>query len=204
MLSPQPDGRIFGELTLSLCDDNLGSAAAYIRKHEVSDAAYHLAYDGQGASLADSPQLIPVNLVRLHRSPALMGHYMVDSFPVHDDSNPSERFVSSGRQFIPLTGYEELEPDDVLGTASFQLLRVSLEALTLHDVPADVSALAESTTTPASQTALPHSTTLDPSDEPSPELRHRLDHSQRESFFRLWNTVPPHIRLIDFALDAAG
>ena len=27
-LSPQPDGRIFGELTLSLCDDNLGSAAA--------------------------------------------------------------------------------------------------------------------------------------------------------------------------------
>ena len=29
-LSAQPDGRIFGELTLSLCDDNLGSAAAYI------------------------------------------------------------------------------------------------------------------------------------------------------------------------------
>ena len=29
-LSPQPDGRIFGELTLSLCDDNLGSAAACI------------------------------------------------------------------------------------------------------------------------------------------------------------------------------
>ena len=41
-LSPQPDGRIFGELTLSLCDDNLSSAAAYIRNHEVSDAVYHL------------------------------------------------------------------------------------------------------------------------------------------------------------------
>ena len=27
-LSPEPDGRIFGELTLSLCDDNLGSSAA--------------------------------------------------------------------------------------------------------------------------------------------------------------------------------
>ena len=26
----------------------------------------------------------------------------------------------------------------------------------------------------------------------------------RESFFRLWNTVPPHIRRIDFTLDAAG
>ena len=82
----QPDGRIFGELTLSLCDDNLGSAAAYIRirNHEVSDSAYHLVYDGQGVSLTDSPQLIPVNLVRLDGSPALTGHYMVDLLPVHD------------------------------------------------------------------------------------------------------------------------
>ena len=95
-LSPQPDGRIFGELTLSLCDDNLSSAAAYIRNHEVSDAAYHLVYDGHGVSLTDSPQLIPVNLVRLDGSPALTGHYMVNLLPVHDDSNPSEHFVSSG------------------------------------------------------------------------------------------------------------
>ena len=201
-LSPRPDGRMFGELTLSLCDDHLSSADAYIRNHEVSDAAYHLFYDGQGVPLTDSPQLIPVNLVRLDGSPALTGHYMVDLFPVHD-SDPSERFVSSGRQLIPL-GYQELEPGDVLGTASSPLLRVPLEALTLHDVTADVSALAESPTAPASQTALLHSTTPDPPDEPSPELLHRLDHSQRESFFRLWNTAPPHIRRIDFALDAAG
>ena len=45
-LSPQPDGRIFGELTFSACDDHLSSAAAYIHNHEVSDAAYHLVYDG--------------------------------------------------------------------------------------------------------------------------------------------------------------
>ena len=203
-LSPQTAGRIFGELTISLCDDNLGSAAAYIRNHEISDAAYHLVYDGQGVSFNDSPQLIPVNLACLDGSPALTGHYMVDLLPVHDDSNPSERFVSSGQQSIPLTGYQELEPGDVLGTASLPLLRVPLEALTLQDVPADVSALAESPTTPASQTALPHSTTPDPSDETPPELLHRLDHSQRESFFRLWNIVRPHIRRIDFALDAAG
>ena len=95
-LSPQPDGRVFSELTLSLCDDNLVSAAAYIRNHEVSDAAYHLVYDGQDVSLNDSPQLIPVNLVRLDGSPALTGHYMVDLLPVHDDSNPSESFVSLG------------------------------------------------------------------------------------------------------------
>ena len=130
---------------------------------------------------------------------------MVDLLPVHDDSKPSERFVSSGRQSILLTGYQELEPGDVLATASSPLLRVPLEVLTLHDVPAGVSAIAESPTTPASQTALPHSTTPDPSDEPPPlELLHRLDHSQRESFFRLWNTVPLHIRRIGFALDAAG
>ena len=117
-LSPQPDGRILGELTLSLCDDNLGSAAAYIRNRESSDAVCHLVYDGLGVSLTDSPQLIPVNLVRLDGSPALTGHYMVDLLPAHDDSNSSERFVSSGRQLIPLTGYQDLEPGDVLGTVS--------------------------------------------------------------------------------------
>ena len=171
-LSPQPDGRTFGELTLSLCDDNPGSAATYIRNHEVSDAACHLVYAGRDVSLTDSRQLIPVNLVRLDGFPALTGHYMVNLLPVHDDSNPSERFVSSGRQSIPLTGYQELEPGDVLGTASSPLLRVPLEALTLHDVPANVSALTESPTTPASQTALPHSTTPDPPDEPPPPNSH--------------------------------
>ena len=155
-LPPQPDGRVFGELTLShICDNNNGSAAAYIRNCETSNAAYHLVYDGLGVSLDDSPQLIPVNLVRLDGSPALTGHYMVDMLPVHDDSDPSERFVSSGRQSIPLTGCQELEPGDVLGTASSPLLRVPLEALTLHDAPTDVSTVAESPSTPAPQTALP-------------------------------------------------
>ena len=87
-LSPQPDGHTFGELTLSLCDDNLGSAAAYIRNRESSDAAYHLVYDGLGVSLTDSPQLISLNLVRLDGSPALTGHNMVDLLPAHDGSNP--------------------------------------------------------------------------------------------------------------------
>ena len=54
-LSPQPDGRIFGELILSLCDDNLGSAAAYIRNREASNTAYHLVYDGLSVSLTNSP-----------------------------------------------------------------------------------------------------------------------------------------------------
>ena len=125
-LSPQPDGRIFGELTLSLCDANLGSAAAYIRNRESSDAVYHLIYDGLGVSLTDSPQLLAVNLVCLDGFPDLTGHYMVDLPPAHDNSDPSEQFVSSGRQLIPLTGHQDLEPDDVLGTASSPLLRVPL------------------------------------------------------------------------------
>ena len=203
-LSPQPGGRIFGELTLSLCDDNLGNAAAYIRNRETSNAAYHLVYDSLVVSLTDSPQLIPVNLVRFDGSPALSGHYMVDLLPVHDDSNLSGRFVPSGRELIPLTGYQDLEPGDALGTASSPLIRVPLEALTLYDVPADVSALAESSIASASQTAPPPNTALDSPDEPPPELLHRLDHNQREYSFRHWNTIPPHIRRIDFALYAAG
>ena len=200
-ISPQPDGRIFGELTLSIGYDNLGSAAAYIRDRASSDAVYHLVYDGLGVSLNDFPQLIPVNLVRRDGSPALTGHYMIDLPPTPDSSDPSERFVSSGRQLIPLTGYHDLEPGDVLGTASSPLFRVPLEALTLHNVPADVSALAESPTTPPSPSL---TTASDFPDEPPPELLNRLDHNQRESFLRLWNTVPPHIRRIDFALDAPG
>ena len=203
--SLQPDGRIFGELTLSLCDDNLGSAAAYIRDRESSDAVYHLVYDGVGVSLTDSPQLIPVKLFRLDGSFALTGHYMVDLLPAHDNSNPSERFVSSGRQLIPLTGYQDLGPGVILGTASSPLLRVPLETLTPHNVPADGSALTESPTTPSLQTAPSLTTALDSPDEPPlHELLHRLDHNQRESFFRLWNPVPPHIRRIDFVVDAAG
>ena len=128
---------------------------------------------------------------------------MVDLLPAHADSVPSERFVSSGRQLIPLTGYQDLESNDVLGTASSSLLFVPLTTLTPSASPADVSALAESSTTPASQPA-PPPITSDPPDEPPPELLHRLDYRQRESFLRLWNTVPPHIRRIDFALNAAG
>ena len=201
-LPPHPDGRTFGELTLSPSGDNLGSAAAYIRNHEAPVNAYHLVYDGLGVSLTESPQLIPVNLVRLDGSPALTGHYMVGIPPVNADSNPLERFVSSGRQLIPLTVYQDLEPGDILGTASSPFLLVPLEVLSLHDALAAVSALAESPTSP--QPGPPPHITSDSPDAPPPELLDRLDSSQRKSFLRLWHTVPPRIRRIDFALDAAG
>ena len=129
---------------------------------------------------------------------------MVDLPPAHDDSDPSERSVSSGRQLIPLTGYQNLEPVDVLGTASSPLFRVPLKALTLDNVPTDVSALTESPTNPASQTAPSLTPATDSPDEPPAELLHRLNHNQREPFLPLWDTVPPHICRMDFALDAPG
>lgn len=43
----QPDGRAFREVALShICDQALGSAAAYVLNYEASDVAYHFVYDG--------------------------------------------------------------------------------------------------------------------------------------------------------------
>ena len=203
-LTPTPDGRLFGELTLShTFGDARNSAAAYVHSHGATDTTYHLVYDGPGVSLNIMPQLVPVHLIRLDGSPALTGHYMVNMITTHDYQDPSEHFVGSGRQTIPLTGYRDLEPGDILGTASAPLLRVPLEALAQHDVPINVTPVAESLlpSTPLTETT---NATPDPPDEPPPELLHRLDDDQRTAFLRLWNTVPPHIRQIDFALDAPG
>ena len=136
-----------------------------------------------------------MNLTRLNGSLALTGHYMVDITTTHDDQYPSEQFVASGRQTIPLTGNRDLEHGDILGTASAPLLCVPLKALVQHNGLSDVTAVSEAPAT----NAAPHT-----SEHPSTELLHRLDDDQHESFFRLWNTVPHHIRQIDFALDAPG
>ena len=203
-LAPTHDGRIFGELTLShTFSDADNSAAAYIHSCETLDAAHHLIYDGQGMTLTTAPQLVRVNLVRLDESPALTGHYMVDTFTIHDGQGPIEHFVASGRQTIPLTGLRDLEPGDILGTASHPLLRVPLEILEPYDKQHEVTTITEPTftlTTPSTAA----NTTPDASGAPSAELLHRLDDVQRESFLSLWNMVPSHILQIDFALDAPG
>ena len=156
---------------------------------------HQLRYDGPGMSLTLSPQLVPVNLTRLNGHPALTGHYMVDIATSHDDQYPSEHFVASGRQTIPLTGNRDLEHGDLLGTASAPLLRVPLKALIQHNEQSDVTAVSEAIAANAAPTA---------SDQPPSKLLHRLDVDQREALFRLWSTVPHHMRQIDFALDAPG
>ena len=120
--------------------------------------------------------------------------------PTHDGQDPSEHFVGLGRQTILLMGCRDLEPGDILGTASVPLLRVPLEALAPYDAHNDVTPLAESPL-PSAPPSLAINATPDTLEEPSRLLR-RLDDDQREPFLRLWNMVPSHIRWIDFALDA--
>ena len=105
-------------------------------------------------SLDTTPQLTPVNLVRLDRFPALIGHYM----------EATEFFLSSGRQNIPLSGYRELKPRDILGTASSPLLRVPLESLANHDSRNDVFTVAAK---PDTAPTTPNADNPDPHDEPS-------------------------------------
>ena len=93
--APTHDGCIFGELTLSHTFSNAhNSAAAYIHRGETLDAAHHLIYDGQRMTLTTAPQLVPVKLVRLDGSPALTGHYMVDTATTYDGKGPFEHFVA--------------------------------------------------------------------------------------------------------------
>ena len=165
-LAPTNDGRIFGELTLSHTFDNAhNSAVAYIHSCEAPDAAHHLVYDGPGMSLTNARQLVPVNLVRLDGSSALTGHYMVDIATTHDGQDPLEHFVASSRQTIPLTGHEDLEPGDIIGTTSHTLLRVPLEALAPHDAHHDATTITE-TRVPLAPSSFAANVTPDTSDEP--------------------------------------
>ena len=155
-----------------------------MHSHGAPDTAYHLVYDEPGVSLNITLQLIPVHLIRLDGSPALTGHYMVNMNTTHDYQDPSEHFVGSGRQTIPLAGYRDLEPGDILGTASAPLLRVPLEALAQHDAPVNVTTIAESVS-PATPLTEITNAKPDPSDESSPGLLQRLDDDQRTAFLRL-------------------
>ena len=58
-LTPTPDSRLFGELTLShTFGDACNSAAAYVHSNGAPDTAYHLVHDGPGVSLNITPQLV--------------------------------------------------------------------------------------------------------------------------------------------------
>ena len=84
-----------------------------------------------GCDFNCSPQLAPGHLVRLDGSPALTGLDMVDTIPAYDGGpNPSSCSVFSCLQTTPMTGYKDLEPEDISGTVSSSLPRVPFEAPT--------------------------------------------------------------------------
>ena len=152
-------------------------------------------------SLNSAPQRVPVSLIRLDGSVALIGHYIVDMISTRDGQYPSEHFVGSSRQIILLSGYRDLEPGDILSTASVALLRVPLEALVTHDARNNVTAVVVSPM-PSAAPSLAINAPPDTLDEHPSKLLRRLNNAQRKSFFHLWKTVPSHIRRTDFALDA--
>ena len=125
-------------------------------------------------SLTTTPQLVPVNLVRLNGSPALTGHYMMDIATTHNGQDPLGYFVASGQQSIPLTGHRDLEPEDILGAASHPLLRVPFETLPPNGIQHDVTTIAESPVTLAPPSTATN-VTPEASDDPPTGLLHRLD-----------------------------
>ena len=79
----------------------------------------------------------------LNGSPTLTGLYMVDMIPAYGSSNPLDLFVASSQQMIPLTKYRDLEPGDILGTASLPILRILLDILIPDDAQVDIAPVAE-------------------------------------------------------------
>jgi len=75
-------------------------------------------------SLNNTPQRVSVKLVPLDGSPVYTSHYSVDMLLFDDGSEIPERFVSSDRQSIPLSGCREHKPGDILSPASSTPLRV--------------------------------------------------------------------------------
>ena len=120
-LPPRPfDNRVLGELTLS--HHATAGIAAYAVDPAPSNGAFHVRYGGTtGVTLSDEPQLLAVNLVHNNGSPALTGHYLVDTLPQPDILTGQKQFVASGRQVLPLLGVAELEPSDLVGVADAPL-----------------------------------------------------------------------------------
>ena len=141
-----------------------------------------------------------MSLIRLDGSVALTGHYIVDIISTHDGHNPSEHFVGSSRQIIPLSRYRDLEPGDILGTASAPLVHAPLEEFVPHDANNDDTLVVVSHMSSAAP-SLAINASPDTLDEHPSELLRRFNDAQRKSIFHLWRAVPFHVRRIDFALD---
>eukprot|EP00752_Nemacystus_decipiens_P002032 g1947.t1 len=230
---PTPPGRhhrVKGEYTFNHHDPR--GAEAYITNPAAQADRFHLRYSGNiGVSLSDTHQLLEVNLVRADGAPALRGQYLVEMDP---NMMPTEEvFVSNGRQSIPVAGCAEIEPGTILGYASAPLLRVPLDSVeddpgsaphhssvpgpVIHgdDVahepgapPATcedpfVHAVSGAAASPSRPSPPKPPPTKGPTTPPAALLT-RLTDQQRDSFVKLWDKIPPHLRAITFDLHGEG
>eukprot|EP00752_Nemacystus_decipiens_P012512 g11082.t1 len=230
---PTPPGRhhrVKGEYTFNHHDPR--GAEAYITDPAAQADQFQLRYSGNiGVSLSDTHQLLEVNLVRADGAPALRGQYLVEMDP---NMTPTEEvFVSNGRQSIPVAGCAEIEPGTILGYASAPLLRVPLDSVEEDPVSAPHHSSVPGPVIPGDDVAhepgAPPATCEDPfvhavsgaaasPSRPSPPkppptkgpttppaaLLTRLTDQQRDSFVKLWDKIPPHLRAITFDLHGEG
>ena len=201
-----PDTRLMGELSLHLHPPHPG-ASAYLPDPSASGENFHLRYTGTlGISLSSEPQSLPVTLVRRNGSPALTGHYLIEVSPRIGLPDSTVLFVSDGHQHLPITGTAELDPGDLIGTASAPLTPVPLTSLAPSRVDNGVATVTDTTST--STNVVPSDTSpLRPeqdSDTPPSNLIARFSDQQRTHFSRLWRRLPPHMRHIHFDLHGPG
>ena len=197
---PRPfDRRVFWELTLS--HHAPAGASAFVPDPFASGGGFHLRYNGANrVTLADEPQLLAVNLVRINGLPALTGHYLVEMLPRPDFLLAEEHFAASGRQILPISGATDLEPDDLLGVAHAPLMHAPIAVFqSTNSAPAvspstnalEVAAISEPSLAEAAATA-----------SPSPALLERLTPEQRVSFLCVLHRLPRHLRDITFELHS--
>ena len=140
-----------------------------------------------------------------------------------------EHFVSNGCERVPLAGISFLQPGDALGMAPARLLQVPLSAIPHGDLSDDPQAAAASSQSAVCDTSVSsppsaksvvynlheRSATTGgngtvpvaaaPSQAlPPSALLERLTPEQRDSFTRMWDTLPSHLREITFNLHGPG
>ncbi|CAB1121588.1 unnamed protein product [Ectocarpus sp. CCAP 1310/34] len=140
--------------------------------------------------------------------PALIGEYLVSFKPEVGVLSSPDAFVSNGLQRIPLAGYAQLEPGDVIGVSAALLLRVPVE--TLQAAPSSIPTGPKTSTSPPRVNAVgpkpgthrsPDPASAPPPPKPPPqELLDRFSEAHRPSFMRFWARLPAHMHDIAFDL----
>ena len=108
-------------------------------------------------------------------------------------------FVSSGELLIPLAGFADLVPGDVIGTARAPLLEVPIDEVEqnfpLSQTQGDVDHRVYTT----SNSEMEGEPNLPPS-----SVLNRMDSSQQDAFREIWKRIPHHLRDIRFNLEGPG